>query len=277
MGENPLPDHQPDLSNGELLVNAGGCSSCHGSVDQGKPDRQRLGGGLELVSPVGAFYVPNISSHPEDGIGGWTATDFLNAMQKGVSPSGKHYYPSFPYTSYARMKASDLLDMQAWLAGLPPVAGKAPDHQLSFPWSFRPAIGIWKRLFLNRDAVVDLSSQATELRRGQYLVEGPGHCGECHTPRNFAQAMDVRQWLAGAPDPGGEGRVPNLVEGLEDWTADDIAYYLETGMDPDYDAVGGDMVSVQENISRLPDSDRDAIGKYLKALGSGVGERLPKD
>lgn len=268
---NPVPGYQPDPDNGRLLASAGGCASCHGSLVEGKPDKVQLGGGLELPSPVGVFRVPNISSHPGDGIGDWTEVDFINAMRHGVSPAGQHYFPAFPYASYTRMTTEDLLDLQAWLRTLPAVAGRAGAHELTFPFGFRPAIGWWKRLFLSAEPVVDLSDQSDLIQRGRYLVEGPGHCGECHTPRNWGQAMDTTRWLHGAPDPGGEGRVPNLIEGLADWSADDIAYYLASGMDPEFDFVGGDMVAVQENMSVLPDGDRQAIAAYLKHLESDSG------
>lgn len=263
---NPVPGHQASLTNGERMFNAGGCASCHGSVVDGKPVRERLGGGLELATPVGVFHVPNISAHPVDGIGGWSALHFLNAMQRGLSPGGQHYYPAFPYTSYARMDAADVLDLHAYLLSLPAVAGVAPDHELSFPFSFRPALGIWKRLFLDSGPVMSLPGGDARVEQGRYLVEGPGHCGECHTPRNLAQAMHTGRWLEGAANPGGDGKIPDLRAGLSGWSAKDIIYYLETGVDPDFDVVGGDMAAVQGNMSRLPAADREAIAAYLKAL-----------
>jgi mono/diheme cytochrome c family protein len=266
LAANPLPAHQANLANGERMFNAGGCASCHGSVENGKPVRERLGGGLQLPTPVGVFHVPNISAHPVDGIGGWSSLQFLNAMQRGLSPGGQHYYPAFPYTSYARMYAADVLDLQAYLLSLPAVAGTAPAHELRWPFSFRPALGLWKRLFLDEAAVMALPGADTLVQKGRYLVEGPGHCGECHTPRNLAQAMSNSQWLEGAVNPGGDGNVPSLRDGLGDWSPRDIIYYLETGVDPDFDVVGGDMAAVQGNMSRLPAADREAMAAYLKAL-----------
>lgn len=261
--------HVPDLANGERLFNAGGCASCHGRIEDGKPQRDIMAGGLEMTSPVGTFRAPNISPHPEQGIGGWTALEFLDAMQRGVSPQGRHYYPAFPYASYARMEATDLLDLKAYLDGLPASDHVVGGHELSFPYSLRRGIGLWKRLYLDADPVIEVTSGDAVLERGRYLVEGPGHCGECHTPRNFAQAMDPGRWLGGAPNPEGEGRVPNITPGrasFGDWSADDIAYYLESGVDPDFDVVGGSMVAVQENMARLDAADREAIAAYLKAL-----------
>lgn len=264
-----VPEHAPDLANGERLFHAGGCASCHGRLEDGKPRRDVMAGGLVMHSPVGAFHVPNISSDPQHGIGAWSDLDFLNAMQRGLAPDGRHYYPAFPYTSYARMSAPDLLDLKAYLDQLPAAPDGVADHELGFPFNVRRGLGLWKRLFLDDAPVVPVPAGNAQLERGRYLVEGPGHCGECHTPRNAAQAPDLGRWLTGAPNPDGEGRVPGLTPARESfaaWSADDIAYYLEAGVDPDFDVVGGTMASVQENMSRLPPADREAIAAYLKSL-----------
>jgi len=133
----------------------------------------------------------------------------------------------------------------------------------------RRFIGLWKRLYLEPDPVIGLPAADAEVLRGRYLVEGPGHCGECHTPRDRLMGLERDRWLAGAPDPEGEGRVPNLTphpDGLADWSGADIEYFLESGVDPDFDVVGGAMVEVQENLARLPAADREAIAAYLKAV-----------
>ncbi|MEE4174328.1 MAG: cytochrome c [Xanthomonadales bacterium] len=264
-----VPAHSPDLANGERLFHAGGCASCHGRLEDGKPQRDVMAGGLVMNSPVGAFHVPNISPDPEQGIGAWSDLDFLNAMQRGLAPDGSHYYPAFPYTSYARMTASDLLDLKAYLDQLPADSNAVPDHGLGFPFNVRRGLGLWKRLFLDAAPVVTVPDGDDVLQRGRYLVEGPGHCGECHTPRNAAQALDLGRWLEGGPNPDGEGRVPGLTparDAFADWSRDDIAYYLEAGVDPEFDVVGGTMAAVQANMSRLPAKDREAIAAYLKAL-----------
>ena len=147
--------------------------------------------------------------------------------------------------------------------------GASADHELGFPYRFRWTLGIWKRLYLDSGPVVEVPAGDEALARGRYLVEGPGHCGECHTPRNPALAMDKAAWLSGAPLPEGEGKASNLLpssDGIGDWSADDIAYYLEAGVDPDFDVVGGPMVAVQENMAKLSAADREAIAAYLKAL-----------
>src|SRR5438094_2477013 len=130
-----LPPRQPDLANGQTMFNAGGCSSCHAVPNQ--PDRLRLGGGLAIPSPFGTFYAPNISPDPADGIGRWTERDFVNAVSKGISPRGTHYFPAFPYTSYQHAKGSDVRDLFAYLKTLPKVSGKVRDHDVAFPFNIR--------------------------------------------------------------------------------------------------------------------------------------------
>ena len=268
-----LPAHEPDAVAGERIFWAAGCASCHASPVDGKrargADKLLLGGGLELASGKGTFVVPNISPDEEHGIGRWSTREFANAMVRGVSPDGRHYYPSFPYSSYARMRLEDVIDLKAYIDTLPKVGGVSADHDLAFPWSVRRGIGAWKRLYLDAGFVVETEPSDAVLARGRYLVEGPGHCGECHTPRNRLMAVDTTRWLAGAPNPDGEGSVPNITPAgpnVSDWSAADIAYYLESGFTPDFDAVGGSMVAVQENMAELTAKDREAIAAYLKAV-----------
>lgn len=265
-----LPDYAGDAVAGERMFWAGGCASCHATPVDGRrakgADKQVLGGGMTLESPYGDFHVPNISPH-EDGLGSWTTLEFVNAMMRGVSPDGRHYYPSFPYASYARMRIEDVIDLKAFLDSLPGVAGTTPAHDLGIPWNTRRGIGVWKRLYLDTSPVVEVDDPLAG--RGRYLVEGPGHCGECHTPRNLLGGLIESRWLSGAPNPEGKGRVPNITageSGIGEWSAADIEYYLETGFTPDFDTVGGSMVAVQENMARLSKEDRVAIAAYLKGV-----------
>lgn len=271
LSEEDLPDHLPDPANGERIFHAGGCASCHAAPGAEGRDRDVLSGGLMLDSPYGVFSVPNISPGMKHGIGDWEPLDFANAMLRGISPAGRHYFPSFPYTSYARMSISDVLDLKAFLDTLPASDQENAPHQMVFPFGFRRALGIWKRLYLDQNFVMAIDQEDALLERGRYLVEGPGHCGACHTPRNRVGAPRLDQWLSGAPVMEGEGRVPDITaQGLADWSEGDIGFYLETGMDPDFDVVGGDMVKVQENMARLPAEDRQAIAAYLKRVGTGA-------
>jgi mono/diheme cytochrome c family protein len=264
-----------DAARGETWFWAGGCSSCHAVAKAKGDERLRLGGGQVLKSPFGDFTVPNISSDRVDGIGAWSAADFANAMLRGVSPDGRHYYPAFPYTSFIRMRPEDVADLWAYMQTLPAVEGTQPGHALGFPYNLRRALGLWKLAFLTDAPAVAIDTTDPAVARGQYLAEGPGHCGECHTPRNFAGATDFARWLAGAPSPEGKGRIPNITPGGEvgDWSASDLAYFFETGFTPDYDTAGGAMVAVQENLAMLTAEDRAAFAAYLKAVPPRASER----
>lgn len=259
-----------DAARGERIFYAGGCASCHARPQATAEQALELVGGMELATPFGTFVAPNISSDRTDGIGGWSAEDLANAMLKGVSPEGSHFYPAFPYASYARMEPSDIGDLHAFMQTLPAVSGKAAGHRLSFPFNIRRGLGLWKLLFLDDRPVVALPADASdELKLGRYLVEGPGHCGECHTPRNAIGGTDKSRWLAGAVAAEGEGKVPNITSGeggIGDWSAGDIASLLESGFTPDFDTAGGSMAAVIRNTSKLRPEDRAAMAAYLKAV-----------
>lgn len=269
------PARAPDLANGQVIFNAGGCASCHAVPDQ--PDRLRLGGGVAIKSPFGTFYAPNISSDPTDGIGKWSEAEFVNAVMHGVSPDGQHYFPAFPYTSYQHARREDVLDLFAYLKTLPAVAGKVRDHDVRFPFNIRRNVGIWKFLFLDGKPFVADSAKSPQWNRGAYLVNSFGHCAECHSPRNALGGIIAGQRFAGGPNPEGEGWVPNITQkGLGEWSAKDIAYFLKTGELPDGDSVGGAMTRVIKNTSQLPDDDLAAMADYLKSLPPVDGPPRPK-
>jgi mono/diheme cytochrome c family protein len=263
--ESALAPHSPDLANGRTMFLIGGCSSCHAVPEQ--EDATRLGGGLALNSPFGMFYVPNISSDKKDGIGGWSEAQFVSAMVKGTSPAGEHLYPALPYVSYQRMRLDDLRDLIAYLKTLPAISGKVRDHALRFPYNIRQALGLWKVLFLDGKPFMPDPSQSAQWNRGAYLVNGPGHCAECHSPRNLLGAIIASRRFAGGPSPNGQGGVPDITQGkLHDWKVEELAETLATGMTADADLVGGLMMEVVSNTRQLSSADRDAIAVYLKSL-----------
>jgi mono/diheme cytochrome c family protein len=269
-----LAPHTPDLANGKEMFYAAGCASCHAVPKQ--PDKTRLGGGLALHSPFGTFHVPNISADPKDGIGAWTEAQFVTALTKGTSPEGEHYYPAFPYTSYQHIRFDDLRDLFAYLKTLPPVPGRVRDHDLPFPFNIRRTLGLWKLLFLDGGPLPPDPSQSAQWNRGAYLVNGPGHCVECHSPRNALGGVIASLRFTGGPSPDGQGGVPNITQfKLKSWTEADIAGVLENGLTPDADSVGGNMVEVVRNISQLTDTDRQAIAAYIKSLPAVEG-RAPQ-
>lgn len=256
-----------DPQRGEAVFRAGGCAACHAAPGAKGDARLVLSGGYRIVSPFGTFVVPNISPSPQ-GIGGWSAQDLANALIAGVSPDGRHYYPALPYTTYTRMTARDVADLWAFLQTLPQSDRANAVHELSFPFTLRRGLGLWKQLNLSRDWVLDVGHDP-QLLRGRYLVEALGHCGECHTPRDATGGLDLSQWMRGAPNPSGKGTIPPLTPDKLRWSAGDIAYFLETGFTPDFDSAGGEMAQVVENLSHLPPEDRAAIAAYLKALPDG--------
>jgi len=260
-----LAPYTPDLANGRTMFLIGGCSSCH-AIPQQK-DSTRLGGGLALNSPFGVFYVPNISSDAKDGIGGWDEARFVTAMVKGTSPAGEHLYPALPYTSYQRMRLDDLRDLFAYLKTLPAISGRVRDHDLPFPFNIRRTLGVWKLLFLDGKSFTPDPAQSAKWNRGAYLVNGPGHCAECHSPRNLLGAIITSRRFTGGQSPTGQGGVPDITQRkLHDWKVEDFAETLDSGMTPDSDRVGGPMVEVVANTRQLSAADREAIAVYLKSL-----------
>lgn len=262
------PAGAADIANGRTMFLAGGCASCHATP--GQDDRLKLGGGLALHSPFGTFHAPNISPHPRDGIGGWTGADFIRAMREGVSPGGQHYYPAFPYTSYQRMGAKDLADMLGFIKTLQPVEGRARDHELPFPFNIRHALGGWKLLNMDGRAFRPDPARSAEWNRGAYLVEGPGHCAECHSPRDRVGAIVKARRFAGGPDPEDARKsVPNITphkDGTGGWSRGDWAEFLKSGETPGFVTAGGSMGAVIRNTAQLPEADRRAMAEYLVTL-----------
>jgi mono/diheme cytochrome c family protein len=256
-----------DVTRGESVFWAAGCASCH-MAPEAKGDAQLvLVGGQRFPSDFGTFIAPNISQDQQAGIGGWSLLDLANALKRGVSPEGEHYYPALPYASYAKMRMQDVADLHAFLQSLPADPTPSQPHEIGFPFSIRDSLGVWKLLFLSEDW--DLPGNLTPTAdRGRYIAEALAHCGECHTPRNALGGMDSARWLGGAPNPSGEGRIPNITPGKLGWTDADIVQYLTTGFTPDFDSVGGHMAHVVENMARLPESDRQAVAEYLLAVPS---------
>ena len=190
--------------------------------------------------------------------------------ERGLSPDGRHYYPAFPYPSYAKMTEQDLVDLKAYLDTVAPVSAAVQAHDLGFPFSIRQTLAGWKLLFFDDAVFAPDPSRSESWNRGAYLVQGPGHCGECHTPRNFLGGPDNGRYLAGNP-VGAEGKAtPNITPhatGIADWSAVDIAFALESGLTPDYDSFGGGMGEVvKEATGKLTKEDREAIAEFLLSL-----------
>lgn len=254
-----------DVEKGRLVFAAANCAACHATPGQSDP--LMLGGGLALASPFGTFRVPNISSDRQDGIGAWSVADLETALITGMSPAGEHYYPAFPYTSYTSMSRRDIEDLHAYLKTLPAAKGRPPPHDLPFFLRARALIGIWKLLFFHQGRSSAFLNGDPVHDRGAYLVETLGHCAECHSTRNRLAAIEPDTRFAGGPDPEGTGFVPNITPTrLGDWSEADVSALLKTGKTPHGVRVGSSMAEVVTNFALLPQSDRDAVARYIKSL-----------
>jgi mono/diheme cytochrome c family protein len=278
IAESDLPPYQPDATRGEYMFAAGGCTSCHAAPDATGEDRLKLAGGLALKTPFGTFHAPNISPDPEHGIGGWSMAEFVTSMKFGVGRGGTHLYPAFPYTSYQRMRVEDVMDLKAYLDTLPPVATDAPGHELPFPFSIRRGLGLWQLLYVDGTSFMpDPAKSDDAISRGAHLVRGPGHCGECHSPRNVIGGIDSSRAYAGGPAPEGDGTIPNITPdeetGIGSWSEDEIVEAFQTGTKPNFDDFSGAMKHVQENLAKLAPEDLAAIAAYLKSLPPIKSER----
>ncbi len=258
-------NYSGNLKKGEYVFNASGCASCHSSVDATQAEKLVLTGGRSFPSPFGTFYAPNISMDKVNGIGAWSEEDFANAVLYGISPEGTHYYPSFPYTAYAEMTDQDIADLWVYFRSIPESFTPSIDHDLPIYVRWRRPLAFWK-LFNKREPIIDLMSTDSKIQRGAYLVETLGHCGECHTSRNFIGGLQYEYWLGGAKNPTGRGTIPNLTLAKLTWNTEEIVEYLASGFTPDFDVAGGHMADVIENTSKLTEEDRLAIAEYLKAI-----------
>ena len=255
---------QGDAKRGEYLAKAAGCAGCH---TEDKKDTVPFAGGRALKTPFGTFFGPNITPHPQAGIGSWTEADFFRAMREGDRPDGKNYFPAFPYTSFTKIVDRDLRDLWAFLRTLPPSARASQEHDLGFFYRWRFLVTFWKWFFFTPGPFTALPGLSDIANRGAYLVQALGHCSECHTPRNFFGGPKKNRFLAGGKGPDGKD-VANLTPArLKKWSDKDLQDLLTTGLDPEGDVVAETMGEVIQNTtSQLASSDLDALIAYLRTL-----------
>lgn len=252
-----------DATRGQYLIRLGDCVTCHTDKANGVPE---FGGGPALATQFGTFYAPNITSHPEAGIGSWTLEQFSKAMSDGEGPQG-HLYPVFPYENYTLMSDQEIADLYAALQVTEPVATPSKPHELSFPFNVRLSLAGWKNMFFTPGRYVPDLSRSDQWNRGRYLVDGPGHCVMCHSPRNLLGAIEAGKELTGNPDGGTGGRAPALTttalrEGGYD--AATLASTLADGFTPGFDVLGGTMREViDDGTSHWTQEDREAVAAYL--------------
>jgi mono/diheme cytochrome c family protein len=257
------------IAHGKALVEAGDCASCH-TADPGKP----FAGGKKIDTPFGGIYSPNLTADRDTGIGGWSDADFYGALRYGIDPDGSRYYPAFPYPYFTKLTRPDIAAIRAYLATLTPFQNEAPPPELRFPLNFRVVMRAWNYLFLRPGILEPDQSKGTDWNRGRYLVEGLGHCGACHTPKNIFGADKRGQAFAGGYVLGWFAPRLDAAErsGLKSWSVDDIAEYLKSGRNGKSHADGLMAEVVVNSTSKMSDADVRAIAVYLKSLPAGPPE-----
>jgi mono/diheme cytochrome c family protein len=256
---------QGDAKRGQYLAKAAGCLGCHTEAKEGAT---AYAGGRDLKTPFGTFYGPNITPHPDAGIGRWSEADFLRALREGRRPDGAHYFPAFPYTSFTMIADADARDLWAYLRSLPPSNRASRAHDLGFPFNLRFLVTFWKWLYFSPGPFVADSARPAVLNRGSYLVGALGHCGECHTARSFLGGAKRERFLAGtAKGPDGKS-VPNLTPAkLKKWDDKELKEFLLGGITPDGDVAAESMGEVVRNTtSQLTPEDLGAMIAYLRSL-----------
>jgi mono/diheme cytochrome c family protein len=259
---------QGDVQRGLYLSKAAGCIGCHTQQTKDPKEAVPYAGGRALKTPFGTFYGPNITPHPAAGIGKWSEADFIRAMREGRRPDGAHYFPAFPYPSFTGITDADLRDLWAYLRSLPPSARASQEHELGILYRWRFLVGFWKWLYFKPGPMTPDPKRTPVVNRGDYLVNALGHCGECHTPRNFMGGMKRDRHLAGT-EQGPEGKsVSNITPArLKKWGDAEIRDFLQTGMTSDGDVTSETMGEVVTNTtSQLAAADMAALIAYLRSI-----------
>lgn len=255
---------QGDAKRGEYLSKAGGCIGCHTET---RKDAQPFAGGRALKTPFGTFFGPNITPHPQAGIGAWSEADFIRAMREGKRRDGANYFPAFPYPSFTHISDSDLRDLWAYLRSLRPSAQASKEHELGFLYRWRFFVTFWKWLFFEPGPLAADSAKSGEVNRGRYLVDALGHCGECHTPRNLLGGPKKSRYLGGAK-LGDDVNAPNVTPTrLKKYGESELKDILTTGLYPDGDVMGETMSEVVKNTtSQLTPADLNALIAYVLSV-----------
>jgi mono/diheme cytochrome c family protein len=256
------PQKFSQIEKGRYLTTVGDCGACHTLPGSGHD----FAGGRALETPFGVLLSPNITPDPVTGIGAWTDDEFVNALTKGTGRHGTRLFPGMPYTYYTKMNREDALAIRAYLDTVPAVQNDVKSDQLPFPFNIRATLAAWDALFFKPGIFQPVAGKSEEWNRGAYLVEGPAHCGMCHTPKNFLGGDKTDEALQGyalqgwyAPDITNNNR-----SGIGSWSIDDIANYLLTGHNATGFATGPMAETLSDSTSKMNDADLKAIAVYLK-------------
>jgi mono/diheme cytochrome c family protein len=262
------------IDQGAELASIGNCSDCHTSENAAS-----YAGGRPIPTPFGTIYGSNLTPDTETGVGSWSEEAFRRAMRDGVDREGRQLYPAFPYDHFTHATDADIHALYVFLMSRPVVRNVVPANHLAFPFSFRPIVAGWKILFLRQGVLEPDSNQSAAWNRGRYLVEGLGHCGSCHTPRNALGAEKKGSAYAGGVAKG--WNAPPLNASLvtaHKWTVDQLAEYLSTGWHRLHGAAAGPMADVAKNLGRASQDDVHAIATYIASLSpstEGVKAQVP--
>jgi cytochrome c553 len=266
---------------GAYLARMGNCAGCHTASPQ-KP----YAGGRAIETPFGKIYSTNLTPNAEQGLGSWTADDFYKAMHSGISKNGSYLYPAFPYTDYTKMSRAEVDDLFAYLNRLPAIAQQTPQPELQFPFNQRPLLAVWRALYFTEGEFKPKPNRSTQWNRGAYLVNGPGHCAACHTPRNALGGLKNNLNLSGATIPVLNWFAPALnnhpEHGLGKWSEADIAQYLQSGVNQHAATYGPMSEVIAHSLQFANPADAQAMAAYLKSLpaqaptekeSTGLGQR----
>lgn len=253
------------IERGRLVAAAGDCAVCHTA-----PGGARNAGGLALETPFGTVYTTNITPDVETGIGNWSFAAFERAMREGIHRDGRHLYPAFPYTAFAKVSDADMQSLYAYLMSAEPVAARPPETKLAFPFNIRPSLAGWNTLFHRNEVFQPDATQSAQWNRGAYLAEGLGHCSACHSPRNALGAEKTgKAYLTGGEAEGWEAPALTALSAAPvPWTEDDLFQYLRTGYAARHGAAAGPMAPVVESLRELPESDVRAIAHYVASFST---------
>ena len=261
-----VPDSQAfgQIERGRYLAIAADCVACHTVLDVGKP----FAGGRSIETPFGNIVAPNITPDRDTGIGAWTDEQFDNAVRRGIRPNGERLYPAMPFTAYTKMSREDVLAIRAYLKTVAPVQNQVVTNTLPFPFNIRAAMRVWNALYFTEGEFKPDPQKSAEWNRGAFLVQGPGHCAACHTPKSFLGADKTSEYLRGSYLQG--WFAPNITNdprtGLGHWSASDVATYLKTGHNRATAATGPMAEAVKYSTSQMTNSDLAAIATYLKSV-----------
>ena len=255
-----------DATRGAYLIRLGGCIACHTDSSSGGGMLSGGPGGPGLTSPFGTFHAPNITPHPDAGIGKWTLAQFSSAMSDGEGPEG-HLYPAFPYENYTLMSDQEIADLYAALMAVPADPTPSKANEVGFPFNIRLALAGWKNLFFQPARYEADPAHSDKWNRGRYLAEGPAHCVACHSPRNLLGAIDAGTELTGNPGGGVGGKAPALTAGRLSERGYDVATLasaLSDGFTPDFNVLGSAMGEViADGTSQWTAEDRETVASYL--------------